>query len=161
MKTGKKFSKLEAEPPAPPPSLTLPIKTNKNKVEMCEKQPIATEHSKIKKTQVGSFEKELKQCGKCKRNFVNLQLHKTKSNCFEPDVFKSPTNLNVDKKNTFKQTEKCRGESITNSDLGTICKGCSKVFERLLRHLNSKKGSTCKEFYDANELEKPPSKVFL
>ena len=43
-------------------------------------------------------------------------------------------------------------EPNTESELEHPCRGCKKVFKRLLSHLNSKKGSTCKELYSEKEL---------
>ena len=149
METGKTFAKLEVEPSVNPPS--LPSKTKKSEAtdksaKKYEKQPIPTEHSKIKKKQVGNFEKELKQCDTCKRKFVNLNLHKARNNCFESDASKATMNLD--------DTENCSEEPNTNSVLESPCRGCNKIFKRLLCHLNSKKGTTCKECYNEKELEK-------
>ena len=156
METGKTFAKLEVKPSALPPS--LPSKTNKSKAKdksakHYDKQPIPTEHSKIKKKQGGNFKKELKQCDICKRKFVNLNLHKTRNNCFESDASKATVNSD--------NTENCSEEPNTKSVLESLCRGCNKIFKSLLCHLNSKKGTTCKECYTEKELEKPSkSKVF-
>ena len=159
IKTRKKLVKLDGEPSELPHKLSLHNKTTKKKasaknVEKCEKRPIPGEPSKIKKKQVGNFEKELKQCNTCKRKFVNLQLHRNGNNCFKLDFSTTQMNPNVDK--TYdKAGQIISEEPHIESELECPCRGCNKVFKRLLSHLNSKKGSTCKEFYSEKELEKP------
>ena len=137
---------------------------------------------KKKKTQVGSFEKELNECNKCKRKFVNLKLHHTSGNCFPNRTSKSLPESIANK--NCKPSEKdsppikssknavngtCSEELSSVKDINTIseplniaCKGCSKIFKRLLVHLNSKNGLGCKSFYNPKELEKPNKwKAFL
>jgi hypothetical protein len=147
---------------------------NSDKINDCYKP--SNSGKKKKKTQVGSFEKELNECKTCKRKFVNLKLHHASGNCSQNETCNSlpdsTENKNVkpsekscppfqSSKNAVKNGT-CSGRLSSVKDSNTIseplniaCKGCSKVFKRLLVHLNSKNGLVCKSFYSPEELEKP------
>jgi hypothetical protein len=174
MNTGKQFAKLNNGSEQSNLVQNADQKTNlESSPRKCEK---TCESGKLKKRkmQVGNFEKELNECKKCKRKFVNLKMHHASGNCFQNETSQSipegnANNINKDKScpppkgsnNSFKSgecSEKSNSlkESTSSSEPQNIaCKGCSKVYKRLLVHLKSKNGHLCKSFYSPEELDKP------
>ena len=149
--TGKQFAKIYDDP----------IKQSFPNIKQNRKQnvrkPVATEEAqpklskdvspktysqkdKKKKVQTGDFQKELKECERCRIFFEDLSLHL----CMEIQNTRCLADLP-------KHKESEEVGDLTN----VVCKGCSKVFKRLLVHLNSKNGSNCKLLYSVEELEKP------
>ena len=181
LSTGKQFAKLNDE--LKQSNFAQNIKKNQDlgsSQNNFDKTNESDKHSKgekkKKKTQVGSFEKELNECNKCKRKFVNLKLHHTSGNCFQKETNtilpESISNKNCKPSEKSCPPIKCSKNAVKNGtyseklssvkDTNTIseplniaCKGCSKLFKRLLVHLNSKNGLECKSFYSPEELQKP------
>ena len=116
----------------------------------------------------------INECKKCKRKFVNLKRHYASGNCFQNETSQSipegnANNINKDKScpppkgsnNSFKSSEfseksNSGKESTSSSEPQNIaCKGCAKVYKRLMVHLKSKNGQLCKSLYSPEELDKP------
>jgi hypothetical protein len=142
MNTGKQFAKLNNGSEQSNLVQKADQKTNlESSARKCEK---TCESGKLKKRkmQVGNFEKELNECKKCKRKFVNLKRHYASGNCFQNKTSQSipegnANNINKDKScpppkgsnNSFKSSEcseksNSGKESTSSSEPQNIaCKG--------------------------------------
>ena len=122
-------SKMKSKHLPDPPSSTLPRQSegvNNSSMKADTELKKQSDSPKVKRSKVGNFKKELKQCDTCRRKFVNLQLHKQQNDCVElPDTAQS-SNSNTNKSASL-LTEKNLNESITSTGLEVLCLGCKKL----------------------------------
>ena len=178
MSTGKQFAKLNNGSEQSNLSQEADQKTNLENSHRKLEKTCESEKFKKRKIQVGNFEKELKECKKCKRKFVNLKLHHESGNCFENETSQSFPEFNTN--NNSKTLEESPPKSSTNSvqnvecsekfssvkerssePQNIACKGCSKVYKRLLVHLKSKNGLLCKSFTAHKNWKNPTRRHFI
>ena len=88
-------------------------------------------------------------------------MHYANGKCLTNEIPKSSEEQNLSRSKNHKkdlQPDNNISSEATNKKVDgkdVTCKGCLKIYKKLLVHLNSKNGAKCKAFYSSEEMEKP------
>jgi hypothetical protein len=128
--------------------------------ETCQKdQSVPTnENSKRlpqnKNPHVEDFKSEPKECKKFKKRYFDLEKHNKTNDCSKTENYES-SQASCQNPRDKKSPKNSKEMTRENLDSGVECRGCKAIYKRLLVHLNSKNGMSCKALYGEDKLVRP------